>query len=203
MHRLSELFLEATALSELPESFENLSGVNVINLSNCKRIECLPSCIFKLKCLKTLDVSGCSKLKNLPDDLGFSVGLQKLHCSHTAIQTIPSSFSFLKNLTDLSFRGCNGLGSRVSSSSHVKNLSGLSSLITRDLSDCNISDGGILSDLGFLQSLMKLNLDGNNFSNIRAASISRLTRLKVLALSGCKRLKEFPGTTSRYRKAIC
>ncbi|PHT25089.1 hypothetical protein CQW23_35268 [Capsicum baccatum] len=200
MHRLSELYLGATALIELPASFENLSGVSVINLSNCKRLECLPSSIFRLKCLKTLDVSGCSKLKNLPDDLGFLVGLQELHCTHTAIQTIPSSISLLKNLRHLSFRGCNGLSSHVSSSSHVQkpmdvnfqNLLGLPSLIMLDFSNCNISDGGILSDLGFLPSLEELNLDGNNFSNIPAESISRLTRLKVLALAGCRRLESFP-----------
>ncbi|KAM3321433.1 hypothetical protein P3S67_008635 [Capsicum chacoense] len=200
MHRLSELYLGATALIELPASFENLSGVSVINLSNCKRLECLPRSIFRLKCLKTLDVSGCSKLKNLPDDLGFLVGLQELHCTHTAIQTIPSSISLLKNLRHLSFRGCNGLSSHVSSSSHVQkpmdvnfqNLSGLPSLIMLDLSNCNISDGGILSDLGFLPSLEELNLDGNKFSNIPAESISRLTRLKVLALAGCRRLESFP-----------
>ncbi|PHT52414.1 hypothetical protein CQW23_06876, partial [Capsicum baccatum] len=189
MRRLSELYLGATALSELPASFENLS------LSCCKQIESLPSSIFRFKCLKTLDVSGCSKLKNLPDDLGFLVGLQELHCSHTAIRTISSSIFLLKNLKHLSFRGCNGLCSQVSSSSHIQkpmDVTGLSSLIMLDLSDCNISDGGILSDLGFLPSLKELNLDGNNFSNIPAASISGLTRLKVLALAGCRRLESFP-----------
>ncbi|PHT52411.1 hypothetical protein CQW23_06873 [Capsicum baccatum] len=200
MHRLTELYLGATALSELPSSIENLSGVSVISLSCCKRIESLPSSILRLKCLKTLDVSGCSKLKNLPNDLGHLIDLEELHCSHTAIRTIPSSISLLKNLKCLSLRGCNALGSRLSSSSHVQksmgvnfqNLSGLSSLITLDVSDCNISDGGILCDLGLLQSLKELNLDCNNFSNIPAESISGLTRLKALALVGCSRLESFP-----------
>ncbi|KAM3215711.1 hypothetical protein P3L10_025151 [Capsicum annuum] len=200
MHSLSELYLGATAISELPASIENLSGVSVINLSYCKHLESLPSSIFRLKYMKTLDVSGCSKLENLPDDLGHLVGLEELHCTHTAIQKIPSSMTLLKNLKHLALRGCNALGSQVSSSSHAQksmgvnfqNLSGLSSLITLYVSDCNISDGGILCDLGFLQSLGELNLDGNNFSNIPAASISRLTQLKVLALADCRRLESFP-----------
>ncbi|KAM3321432.1 hypothetical protein P3S67_008634 [Capsicum chacoense] len=119
----------------------------------------------------------------------------ELHCSHTAIRTILSSISLLKNLRHLSFRGCSGLSSQVSSSSHVQkpmDVTGLCSLTVLDLSDCNISDGGILSDLGFLPSLEELNLDGNNFSNIPAASISRLTWLTVLALAGCRRLESFP-----------
>ncbi|KAH0653786.1 hypothetical protein KY289_031464 [Solanum tuberosum] len=200
MNCLAELCLGATALSEIPASVENLSGVGVINLSYCKHLESLPRSIFRLKCLKTLNVSGCSKLKNIPDDLGFLVGLEDLHCTHTAIQTIPSSISLLKNLKHLSLRGCNALISQVSSSSHgqksmavnFQNLSGLCSLIMLDLSDCNISDGGILSNLGFLPSLEGLILDGNIFSNIPAASISRLTRLEVLALAGCRRPESLP-----------
>ncbi|KAH0653835.1 hypothetical protein KY289_031513 [Solanum tuberosum] len=60
------------------------------------------------------------------------------------------------------------------------------------VNDCNITDGGVLSNLGFLPSLEELNLDGNNFSNIPAASISRLTRLEVLALAGCRRFESLP-----------
>ncbi|KAH0653800.1 hypothetical protein KY289_031478 [Solanum tuberosum] len=52
--------------------------------------------------------------------------------------------------------------------------------------------GGILSNLGFLPSLETLILDGNNFSNIPAASISRLTRLICLKLRGCGRLESLP-----------
>nr|XP_033508506.1 TMV resistance protein N-like [Nicotiana tomentosiformis] len=74
MNHLAKLCLEATALSELPASVEKLSGVTVINLSYCKHLESLRSSIFRLKCLKTLDMSGCSKLKNLPEDLGLLVG---------------------------------------------------------------------------------------------------------------------------------
>lgn len=197
MNRLAE---HATALSELPASVENFPGVGVINLSYCKHLESLPSSIFRLKCLKTLDVSGCSKLKNLPDDLGLLVGLEELHFTHTAIQTIPYSMSVLKNLKHLYLRGCTALSSQVSSSSrgqksmgvNFQNLSGLCSLIMLDLSDCNISDGGILSNLGFLPSLEGLILDGNNFSNIAAATVSRLTNLKFLALAGCRRLESLP-----------
>ncbi|XP_060196153.1 TMV resistance protein N-like isoform X2 [Lycium barbarum] len=208
MNRLAELYLGAAALSELPASIENLSEVGVINLSYCKRLESLPRSIIRLKCLKTLDVSGCSKLKKLPDELGLLVGLEELHCTDTAIRTIPSSVSLLKNLKHLSLRGCNALGLQVTSSSfpwlqekchHEKfmgvnfhNLSGLCSLTKLDLSDCNISNGGILCNLGFLPSLVELNLGGNNFPSIPATSISRLTRLKVLALAGCRRLESFP-----------
>ncbi|XP_059289838.1 TMV resistance protein N-like [Lycium ferocissimum] len=139
-----------------------------IQITNPRAFCCGRIRILRLKCLKTLDVSGCSKLKNLPDDLGLLVGLEDLHCTGTTIRTIPSCISLLKNLKHLSLRGCNALGSQVSSLNHGQksmsvnfhNLSGLCSLTMLDLSDCNISDGGILSNLGFLPSLEGLNLDG-------------------------------------------
>ncbi|KAL3369882.1 hypothetical protein AABB24_007094, partial [Solanum stoloniferum] len=208
MNRLSQVYLEGTGLRELPESIENFSGVTLINLSNCKDLENLPSSIFRLKCLRTLDLSGCSRLEKLSDDLGLLVGLKELHCDDTTIRTMPSSISQLKNLKHLSLRGCkNGLGLQVWSSLILSrlfgkghnsmglvfpNLSGLCSLTKLDISDCNISDGRILTNLGFLPSLEEVNLGKNNFVDIPSASINGLSRLKVVELVGCKRLEIFP-----------
>lgn len=208
MNRLSQVYLEGTGLRELPESIDNFSGVKLINLSNCKYLENLPSSIFKLKSLRTLDLSGCSRLEKLSDDLGLLDGLEELHCDDTAIRTMPSTISQLKNLKHLSLRGCkNALGLQVWSSLFLSrlfrkdhnsiglvfpNLSGLCSLTKLDISDCNISDGGILSNLGFLPSLEEVNLGKNNFVGIPSASINGLTRLKVVELVGCKRLEIFP-----------
>ncbi|KAK4343238.1 hypothetical protein RND71_036332 [Anisodus tanguticus] len=207
MNRLSELYLEATALRELPASVENLSGVSLINLSYCKNLENLPSNICRLKCLRTLALSGCSRLEKLSDDVGLLVVLEELHCDGTAIERIPSSISLLKNLKHLSFRGCNALSLQVGSSIFsswfsgkgqnsmgltISNLSSLCSLTTLDISHCNISDGGTLCILGCLSSLVELNLSGNNFNNIPAASISGLTRLICLELVGCRLLVNIP-----------
>ncbi|KAH0681011.1 hypothetical protein KY284_022096 [Solanum tuberosum] len=208
MNHLSQVYLEGTGLRELPESIENFSGVTLINLSNCKDLENLPSSIFRLKCLRTLYLSGCSRLEELSDDLGLLVGLEELHCDGTAIRTMPSSISQLKNLKHLSLRGCkNGLGLQVWSSLILSrlfgkghnsmslvfpNLSGLYSLTKLDISDCNISDGRILSNLGFLPSMEEVNLGKNNFVDIPSASINGLSRLKVVELVGCKRLEIFP-----------
>ncbi|XP_060210181.1 uncharacterized protein LOC132637047 [Lycium barbarum] len=92
--------------------------------------------------------------------------------------------------------GCNKKGHGQSMGLNFHNLSGLCSLTTLDISDCNISDGSILCNFGFLPSLVRLNLEGNDFSNIPAASISRLIRLEFLALGGCKRLESFPEPTA-------
>ncbi|KAK4344454.1 hypothetical protein RND71_037548 [Anisodus tanguticus] len=196
MNNLSELYLEATALSEVPASVEKLSGVNVINLSSCKHLESLPKSIVRLKCLKTLNVSKCSKLKKLPDELGLLVGLEGLHCDDTPIEMMPSTISHLKKLKHLTLRRCNALAFQREGKNDMglafSNLSGLCSLAMLDIGGCSISDGGILCNIGFLPSLKELNLGGNTFTNISAASISGLTRLKVLQLVGCSRLEHFP-----------
>ncbi|KAH0744861.1 hypothetical protein KY290_032854 [Solanum tuberosum] len=168
MPNLERLVLEeCTSLVQINFSIGDLGKLVLLNLKNCRNLKTLPKRI-RLEKLEILVLSGCSKLRTFPEieekmnrlaelylgatalsELSASVenlsGVEELRCTHTAIQTIPSSMSLLKNLKHLSLRGCNALSSQ--------NLSGLCSLIMLDLSDCNISDGGILSTLGFLPSL--------------------------------------------------
>ena len=61
--------------------------------------------------LKTLTVSGCSKINELPENLGNIKEFEELDVSETTITELPSSFVLLKNLKVLSLRGCEGLSS--------------------------------------------------------------------------------------------
>ena len=61
------LHLDGTAIKGLPQGIENLQRLVVLNLKNCKMLECLPNCLSNLEALDKLILSGCSKLKNLPD----------------------------------------------------------------------------------------------------------------------------------------
>ncbi|GKE45028.1 Toll/interleukin-1 receptor domain-containing protein, partial [Tanacetum coccineum] len=65
------------------------------------------------------------------------------------------------------------------------------SLRKLDLSSCRFEDGEIPSDIGELSNLQDLNLSYNNFSKLHF-SLSQLTRLKLLNMSGCKRLVKLP-----------
>ncbi|MBA0635900.1 hypothetical protein Godav_025441, partial [Gossypium davidsonii] len=61
-----------------------------------------------MKCLKTLDLSGCYRVENLSENLKQSKFLEELDLSETAIRE-PLSFIFqFKNLKVLSFNGCKG-----------------------------------------------------------------------------------------------
>ena len=66
----------------------------------------------------------------------------------------------------------------------------LCSLRWLNLRDCNLSDETNLSSLGFLSSLDRLFLEGNNF--VTLPNINRLSHLELLGLANCTRLKELP-----------
>nr|XP_011457954.1 PREDICTED: TMV resistance protein N-like [Fragaria vesca subsp. vesca] len=71
-------------------------------------------------------------------------------------------------------------------------LSGLHSLTTLDLSDCNLSEEAIPSDFGCsLASLEILDLSNNQFIRL-LESIGQLSRLESLHLKGCRKLQTLP-----------
>ncbi|XP_059628661.1 TMV resistance protein N-like isoform X2 [Cornus florida] len=201
---LSELYLDRTAIKELPSSIEHLTSLTLMDLSECKYLTSLPRTICRLSCLKTLTLSGCSKLEELPEDLGNIKSLEEFHASKTAIKQLPSSINHLEGLKVLSLSGCKGTISQSFFSSWflprkredsmclvLPSLTGLYSLTELDLSDCNLSQEGIPSDLGSLSSLKELNLSRNNFVSL-PATISHLSQLESLELVGCKRLEALP-----------
>jgi Leucine-rich repeat (LRR) protein len=129
--------------------------------------------------------------------------LFELFVDKTAIKKLPYSFGLLKNLKIASLSGCKGQSfkswlSRFSSWISSKrsttitllpaSLFGLCSLVRLDLSDCNLSEGGIPIDLGSLSSLQELNLSRNNFHNLPHC-ISQLPNLTTLWLSNCINLQ--------------
>ncbi|KAH9681221.1 ADP-ribosyl cyclase/cyclic ADP-ribose hydrolase [Citrus sinensis] len=207
MEDLLELYLDGTSITEVPSSIELLPGLELLNLNNCKNLVRLPNNINGLKSLKTLNLSGCFKLENMPETVGQVESLEELDISGTAIRRPPSSIFLMKNLRALSFSGCSGPPSSTLWHLHVPfnlmgkssypvalmlySLSGLCSLIKLDISDCNLGEGAIPSDIGNLCSLKELYLSRNNFVTL-PASISGLLNLKELELEDCKRLQSLP-----------
>ncbi|KAL4597193.1 hypothetical protein ACB092_12G217600 [Castanea dentata] len=206
MSSLLELYLNETAIKELPLSVEHLTGLTKLDLRDCKNLPSLPIVCCYLMSLKILTLSGCSKINELPENLGNIKGLEELDVSETAITEIPSSFVLLKNLKALSLRGCEGLSS-ISSNKLIsfplmrkrrveypagmlgRSLSDLWSLTKLNLSYCNLH--AIPDGLGCLSSLTQLDLRGNNFVCL-PESTSRLSNMKKLLLCGCTHLRSLP-----------
>ena len=206
MDHLSKLYLEGTAIKGLPSSIEHLNGLVLLNLKNCKEIASLPGSICNLTSLETLILSGCSELKKLPDNMGALQSLLKLEANGSGIQELPTSFSLLTKLEELSFAGCKGwesksraleplsLPSIVSSARLIRlripSLSSLCFLKRLNLGDCNLLEG-VVSDLSSLSSLELLDLSRNSFITL-PGSLSGLPRLKRLIVEECKNLQSLP-----------
>ena len=199
---LMELFLDGSAILELPSSIRCLNGLVSLNLTNCKKLASLPQSICELTSLRILDLCGCSELKELPDDLGSLQCLVELKADGSGIQEVPSSINLLTNLQILSLAGCKGAKSKKrklvlsffsspTTPLRLPSFSGLKSLTELNLSDCNLLEGVIPIDLTSLSSLVGLNLSRNSFITI-PTGLSRLSRLERLILTGCMSLRSLP-----------
>ncbi|XP_062018879.1 disease resistance protein RUN1-like isoform X1 [Rosa rugosa] len=113
MECLSKLYLDGTAITELPLSINCLAGLTVLDLSDCKNLLRLPNAICSLTWLKKFTLSGCSKLRNIPDSLVGLESLEELDVSRTAITQMPLFIVYLKNLKVLSYSGCTSLSKSV------------------------------------------------------------------------------------------
>ncbi|KAJ9172955.1 hypothetical protein P3X46_016140 [Hevea brasiliensis] len=188
---LEKLILEGCIkLHEIDQSIVVLERLVVLNLKDCKRLVSLPEGIYGLKTLKIVNISGCSKLDYTVEELGHVESLEELDVSETEIKQASSSLFHFKNLKIFSISGCKGQTRSLLSMLPGKgsNASGFCSLMELDLSNCNIQDGTIPSNLSCLSSLREINLSGNNFISL-PASINRLSKLERLDLNNCRSLQ--------------
>ncbi|KAJ4710459.1 Disease resistance protein (TIR-NBS-LRR class) family [Melia azedarach] len=183
------LFLDGTAIKELPSSIDRLSRLVTLNIRNCTRLEQLPRSICKLKSLEYFNLSGCSNLQRLPEELGNLDALRILEAERIGIKELPSSYVSLKNLDEVffeRFRGHEHMGFLMPIS---LSLDGLRNLRSAHLTDCGITE--LPENLGQLSSLEHLYLQKNNFERI-PESIINLSKLQVIVLSYCERLQSLP-----------
>ena len=161
------LYLDGTAIKELPSSINKLTGLTILDLSGCRELKSLPSSIH-MGSLQTLNLSGCSNLEKFPD---ISDVMEKLRLSCHGWKEMMAPFSsWSTSMEDCSHRG----------------------LVHLDLSDCNVLE---LSGIAHLSSLKTLDLCRNNFETL-PAEMNRLHRLTDVKLEGCKRLKSIPELSS-------
>lgn len=92
-------------LSAIPIPFFNKMGrLRVLDLSDTG-IKSLPTSISNLDSLRELDLTCCSSLVELPEEVGALKGLEVLRVTMTQIKILPSWISELTNLKCLQFWG--------------------------------------------------------------------------------------------------
>ncbi|KAM3683462.1 hypothetical protein ACJW31_12G149400 [Castanea mollissima] len=95
MGRVTELHFDGTAITKLPTSIGNLSGLASLNVRGCKNLMSLPSTFFNMTWLKDLNLCGCSKLlENLGRGESVDVNGQ-----------MPSSSAIFETLKKIAFGG--------------------------------------------------------------------------------------------------
>ncbi|KAH9782326.1 ADP-ribosyl cyclase/cyclic ADP-ribose hydrolase [Citrus sinensis] len=165
-----------------PTLMPRLNKLVILNLRGSKSLKSLPSGIFNLEFLTKLDLSGCPKLKRLPEIS--SGNISWLFLRGTAIEELPSSIERLLRLGFLDLSNCKRLKSLPSSlwklkSLGILNLWGCSNL--QRLPEC----------LGQLSYPIILNLAKTNIERIPESIIQHFM-LRYLLLSYSERRQSLP-----------
>ncbi|KAJ0789564.1 putative TIR domain, P-loop containing nucleoside triphosphate hydrolase [Helianthus annuus] len=184
LQRLRYLNLKGcTCLKTLGRSSMEMEALEALLLSGCSKLEYIPEFGKNMKRLEHLYVDG-TRIEKLPENMDGLCDLRNLDASGTFVKELPSSIYCLKKLRLLHVNRC-----RLTFKTGCFLNSTLSSLKELDLSNCNLS---VVPDgVGLLCQLITLDLSGNEFVSL-PASVSLLSKLRMLCLNNCKRLRSLP-----------
>ncbi|KAH9685389.1 ADP-ribosyl cyclase/cyclic ADP-ribose hydrolase [Citrus sinensis] len=202
--KLFKLNLCSSRIKYLWKGIKPLKELKSMNLIHSRNLIRTPD-FTGVPNLERLNLEGCTRLL---EDLGEVECLEELDVGGTAVRQIPPSIVQLMNLKIFSLHGCKGQPPKISSSDFFLSLllpnknsnsmclsfprfTGLSSLQTLDLSDCNLLEGAIPFDIGSLFSVEAIDSSGNNFVSL-PSSINQLLKLKIFCLERCRNLKSLP-----------
>jgi Leucine-rich repeat (LRR) protein len=100
---LTELSLQGSSIVNLPESMANLSSLESLDLTDCKRLECVPNNIGRWSSLTKLSLQG-SSIANLPESMAHLSSLKSLNLS--ACKLLETVLKLPPNLNQVSAFDC-------------------------------------------------------------------------------------------------
>ncbi|KAI6686493.1 hypothetical protein NL676_032406 [Syzygium grande] len=183
MRSLKELYIDNTAIAQLPQSIFRLTKLEKFSLKRCRALEQLPDCIGELRSLKNIALDG-SLIKELPSSLGSWTELEKLSLVWcTSLTTLPDTIGNLRSLTHL-LLGSSPLTQLPASVGQLSQLKYLSVDLCKHLSQLPDTIGG-------LSSLIWLDLRGTAIEEV-PSQVGALNMLEKLDMRWCGSLKTLP-----------
>ncbi|XP_021834128.1 disease resistance protein TAO1-like [Prunus avium] len=180
---IESLDLSKTAIKELPSSVWSLEKLCSLNVTHCKALEKLPSNSCNLKVSGTFSLNGCESLGEFSELPRYT---SYLDLSETAIKELPSSLESLFGLTTIRLFACDSL---LSLSTSIRKLKSLESL---DLQLCSEFQyfPEILEPMEHLTSLSL----SSTALKVLPSSIGNLIGLRKLDLHDCWHLEIVPNS---------
>ncbi|KAH9782134.1 ADP-ribosyl cyclase/cyclic ADP-ribose hydrolase [Citrus sinensis] len=173
-----------TRLREIHQSLLRHNKLILLNLKGCTSLTTLPGEIF-MESLKTLVLSGCSKLKKFLDIVGGMECLQELRLDGTDIKELPS-IELMSGLVSLNLKDYRNLASLPIT---IGSLECLQTLVLSGCSKIVKFPETVIS----VVDLSELFLDGTSITEV-PSSIELLTKLRLLNLNDCKTLVRLPSS---------
>jgi Leucine-rich repeat (LRR) protein len=203
-------FRECDNLVTIHKSVGHLNKLEILDAYGCKKLESFPP--LRLSCLKQLELSMCTSLKNFPKLLCKMKNIKTISLHNIPIRKLPSSFKNLSELHELSIDGCRKLkySSKIFMMPNLKLFSavGCSLLMEKQnekfssenssslrwdlhLRDKNLSEQSVQVVLSLWSNVSIVDLSNNNIRIL--PSCLNQCQIEVLTLDGCKYLEEIRG----------
>ncbi|MFX1293884.1 MAG: TIR domain-containing protein [Promethearchaeota archaeon] len=162
-----------------------LGGLKGLNLTECSELVSLSDDLGKLKSLETLILKACTSLESIPENIGELQALGTLNLGRCRFSTLPEGIGNLKNLLRLNLGSCRELTMLPTS---IGNLQKLKKII---LHNCHVLTS-LPESIGNLQELQSLDLSLCYSLTTLPESIGNLKSLQILDCSSCLSLVALP-----------
>ncbi|XP_024995279.1 TMV resistance protein N-like [Cynara cardunculus var. scolymus] len=120
--RLEHLWLQNSGIQNLPNPIGQISSLISIDVRDCKSLTSMSFEFHQLISLRSLKVSGCSRLEKLPESLGDLQFMEELLLDNTGIRELPAFIWNMMSLRTLSFRHIDKVGTSKMTKTNGKKL---------------------------------------------------------------------------------
>ncbi|KAJ6861112.1 disease resistance protein RUN1-like [Populus alba x Populus x berolinensis] len=189
---LVELHMANNSIEQLWYGCKSAVNLKIINLSNSLNMSKTPD-LIGIPNLKSLILEGCTSLSKVHPSLSHNNKLQYVNLVNCArIRILPNNLE-MESLKVCTLDGCSKLEKFPDI---VGNMNCLMVLCLDEtevlgLRSCNLREGALPEDIGWLSSLRSLDLSQNNFVSL-PKNIIRLSELEMLVLEDCMMLESLP-----------